>query len=128
STIVEGLRQSPRCLFQINFYSVSPYFFQYVFVALRVYGRQDEQGDAANQRDSYHRTVHLTNDCGGSIAATEIASQRVTAVGSIADVRVRHGSCCGLTPQFSGRELPREARRMCIMKWRTCGAPALTYH
>jgi len=33
-----------------------------------------------------------------------------------------------LTPQFSGRALPCEARRTCIMKWRTCSAPAPTCH
>ena len=32
------------------------------------------------------------------------------------------------TPQFSGGALQCEARRTCIMKWRTCGAPATPYH
>ena len=33
-----------------------------------------------------------------------------------------------LTPQLSGRALPCPARRKRIMKWRTCGAHAMTYH
>ena len=33
-----------------------------------------------------------------------------------------------LTPQLSGGALRCPARRMCIMKWRTCGAHATTYH
>jgi hypothetical protein len=33
-----------------------------------------------------------------------------------------------ITPQFSGGALPCEARRTCIMKWRTCDAPATPYH
>jgi hypothetical protein len=35
---------------------------------------------------------------------------------------------CRLTSQFSGRALRREARRVCIMKRRTCAALAPTYH
>jgi hypothetical protein len=35
--------------------------------------------------------------------------------------------CC-LTPQFSGRALRCPARRVCIMKWRTCAALAPTFH
>src|SRR5262245_14906450 len=30
-------------------------------------------------------------------------------------------------PQFSGRVTTCPARRVCIMKWRTCGAPAPPY-
>jgi hypothetical protein len=33
-----------------------------------------------------------------------------------------------ITPQFSGRALPVEARRACIMKWSTRGVAATTYH
>jgi hypothetical protein len=49
----------------------------------------------------------------------------------------RIDSCCEtramssarrLTSQFSGRALPCDARRTCIMKWRTCGAPAPACH
>src|SRR5688572_1992799 len=33
-----------------------------------------------------------------------------------------------ITPQFSGRTPPCEARSKRIMKWRACCAPAPTYH
>jgi hypothetical protein len=32
-----------------------------------------------------------------------------------------------ITPQFSGRALPFEARRACIMKWSTRGVAAMPY-
>src|SRR5688572_1290434 len=35
---------------------------------------------------------------------------------------------CRLTPQFSGRALPFEARRERIMKWRARAVAAPTYH
>ena len=43
STLVEGLRQSPRSLLQIYSCSVSPHCFQYLLVALRIRRGRDEQ-------------------------------------------------------------------------------------